>query len=308
MAVTINVGTQRHENNPNENFEEVADQNTEQEAGSQSQLSQQSGSHANSPAPEPIAPPPEETPPPPAFARYGFGDTVVMGAPDYVRAYVDRAEPSAGEPSLHTTAFALAPHAENTPASAGTATTVKPIPMRKPGSNLNQVSALISPQSQLQPEPAPLPTYNAPQIGGASVVAPAVGTAKPGSDLTFEQSIADLTLGDPLNRELIARYDQEHTGANLVEHGNVTADHLVTTYGEARLNDMAKLHHALAGVRDDYLNALTAAETACASNADGRFRKAHAAGSGLSARSGVRSRLLPKQLHPQSSLQSCSLA
>ena len=35
MAVNINAGTQRHENNPNENFAEVADQNTQQNPGSQ---------------------------------------------------------------------------------------------------------------------------------------------------------------------------------------------------------------------------------------------------------------------------------
>jgi hypothetical protein len=287
MAVNINVGTQRHESNTNENFEEAVDQNTQQEQqepGAQSQLSHQPGSHADTPsALEPIAAPPEEVPPPPAFARYGFGDTVVMGAPDYVRAYADRAEPSAGKPGSRETAFAPAQRAENTPASAGTATTVKPIPMPKPGGNLSPAPALIS--SELAPVLEPAPTHNAPQIEGASVIVPpapatVTATTPPATDLTFEQGMADLTLGDPLNQELIARYDQEHPGANLVEHGNATADHLVATYGEARLNDLAILHQALSLVRDDYVKALSAAEARGPSFDNAAFWKPTAGSSG----------------------------
>jgi hypothetical protein len=228
----------------------------------------------------PAPPPPEESIPLPAQFRYGVGDTVIMGRPDYTRAYADRAEPSAGKPSSRETAFAPVPRAENTPASAGTATTVKPTPMPKPGGNLSPAPALIS--SELAPAPAPALTHNAPQIEGASVAAPAAttSTTPSGSDLAFEQGMADLTLGDPLNQELIARYDQEHPGANFVEHSNAVADHLVATYGEARLNDMAKLHQALAGVRDDYTKALTAAEARGPSFGNTSFWKSSSGSSG----------------------------
>jgi hypothetical protein len=161
MAVNINVGTHSHESNPNESFEEVADQNAQQDPSSQSQLSQQSGTHTdNLPAPEPIAPPPEETPPRPAFARYGIGDTVVMGVPNYVRAYADRAEPSAGELSLGETGFAPAPLAENAPPPSAT----KPIALPKPGANMGS-----TPASSTPPIASPTATTNAPTIGGESM-------------------------------------------------------------------------------------------------------------------------------------------
>lgn len=90
MAVNINAGAQRHESNANENFDEIADQNTQQDPNAPSQLSQQSGSNADSPTvSEPAVPlSAEEAPPAPVFARYGPGDTVITGAPNYARAYL----------------------------------------------------------------------------------------------------------------------------------------------------------------------------------------------------------------------------
>jgi hypothetical protein len=215
----------------------------------------------------------------PSFMRYGLGDTVIMGAPNYARDYSVNSskfeqplEPAEPIPRVATPM----PKPGSTNPSALT-----PIPMPKPGGIASPTPALASPPSLSKPAPAPI--HNAPQLGGAPVVTPAANTATPepgGSDLAFEQGMADLTLGDPLNKELIARYEQDHPNTNLVEYGNATADHLVATYGEARLNDMAKLHQALAGVRDDYLNALTATEASCALNIDGRFLKVQSGTSG----------------------------
>jgi hypothetical protein len=215
----------------------------------------------------------------PSFMRYGFGDTVIMGAPNYARDYAvnsskfeQHLEPAEPIPRVATPM----PKPGSTNPS-----TLTPIPMPKPGGITSPTPALASPQSLSKPAYAP--THNAPQMGGAPVAAPAANTStpEPGSnDLAFEQGMADLTLGDPLNKELIARYEQDHPNTNLVEHGNATADHLVATYGETRLNDMAKLHQALARVRGDYLNALTAAEANCALNIDGRFLKVQSGTSG----------------------------
>jgi hypothetical protein len=215
----------------------------------------------------------------PSFMRYGFGDTVIMGAPNYARDYAvnsskfeQHLEPAEPIPRVATPM----PKPGSTNPS-----TLTPIPMPKPGGITSPTPALASPPSLSKPAYAP--THNAPQMGGAPVAAPAANTStpEPGSnDLAFEQGMADLTLGDPLNKELIARYEQDHPNTNLVEHGNATADHLVATYGETRLNDMAKLHQALAGVRGDYLNALTAAEANCALNIDGRFLKVQSGTSG----------------------------
>jgi hypothetical protein len=277
--VAVNIGvstqsqTQHQESNANDNFDDAADQNTQQDVSLQSSL--QSNSPSDSPsngspqsdnsadaqtAPEPAPPtPPDETAPPAAFARYGIDDTVVMGAPSYVRDYAG---------TLNRLEQNLEP-TEATPLPIAT-------PMTKPGSNMSSADALTAPQ------PAPAPIHDAPQINGAAVTLPttAVVTAPPSRELTFEQGVADLTLGDPLNIELTARYEQDHPNANLVEHGNATADHLVATYGDARLNDMAKLHQALTGVRDDYTKALTAAEARGPSFDNAAFWKSPSQSSG----------------------------
>jgi Restriction endonuclease fold toxin 5 len=206
----------------------------------------------------PPPPPTEPNAPKPNFARYGVGDTVIMGRPDYGRAYAvssNRFEPP--EPAERTPAADAKPLTK--PGSENLSAT-RAIPMPKPGSGMSPTTISAPLEA---PITLPSPTTNAPRVGGEAVTAPAASAATSeagNSDLAFERGMADLTLGDPLNKELIARYEQEHPGSNLVEHGNGTADHLVATYGEARLNDMAKLHQALAGVRDDYNNALTAAE------------------------------------------------
>jgi Holliday junction resolvase-like predicted endonuclease len=119
-------------------------------------------------------PPPEESIPLPAQFRYGLGDTVIMGRPDYMRAYMERVQPSTGEPSVRETAFAPALRAENIPAPTNgiAAPAAKPIPMPKPGGT-------ISPTSASPPAPAATvspATTNAPRIGGEAMVPPTPDT------------------------------------------------------------------------------------------------------------------------------------
>ena len=167
MAANINFGAQRRESNSPENFEEVADQTAEQESGAQSQLSQQSSSNAdNQAAPEPVAPA-EATPPPPVFTRYGLGDTVVMGAPDYARAFTERsdranqAKPFQDEPGPRGWAFAPVTRAENKPSPAAlAANATKPIPVPKPQPAGSIVAGTLTPLA------SPAATVNAPIANG----------------------------------------------------------------------------------------------------------------------------------------------
>jgi hypothetical protein len=108
------------------------------------------GSH-NSATPAPL--PEEVVPVPfPAQFRYGLGDTVIMGAPSYVRDY-------ALTPQLR------AEHAETeisfTAPSSPTTTSAKPIPLSKPGGTFAPDVA-----GTLESLPSPAPITNAPANGG----------------------------------------------------------------------------------------------------------------------------------------------
>jgi hypothetical protein len=209
----------------------------------------------------PGPPSPEESIPLPVQFRYGLGDTVIMGRPDYTRAYADRAEPSAGKPSSRETAFAPAPRAENTPAPANAAApAAKPIPMPKPGGTLSPTSASL---------PAPAATAspaitNAPRIGGEAVRQAlaadqrnsqnVTGTAPTASDA--ELDAVDAMLADPINKQLI---DLAKPQMGLADTKNSVAEAQIKLYGEARFQEMMYLHRALPIVQNAYAGALNSA-------------------------------------------------
>jgi hypothetical protein len=110
MAVNINIGTSRQEGRAPENFNETTEQNSEQDLSAQPQLSEQSGQSSSgqstdgqtAPPPEPATLADQDSIPPPAYMRYGIGDTVIMGAPSYVRDYAQAPQLRAENASIES--------------------------------------------------------------------------------------------------------------------------------------------------------------------------------------------------------------
>ena len=126
MAVNIHVGMQRYEGNANENFEEAVDQNNQQDLSSPSHdSSPHSGNSADhQPVPESAPVQPSDEPALiPAFARYGLGDTVIIGRPDYANINRNALSVLSNERDKNTP--------QSTPQSAS-----ESIPIAKPGSNM----------------------------------------------------------------------------------------------------------------------------------------------------------------------------
>ncbi len=162
MAVNINVGTQRHDGNANDSFEDASNQNAEQDLAAQPQLSAESGQYGDSGQAgdhqNPSAPAPASTDegasPPPAYLRYGMGDTVITGRPDYANtsrvgfAKINNEREPADAPEV-SRSIPLA----------------KPIPLPKPvGTNTTEPSA--KPPPALTPES---PIRHAPRVAGELV-------------------------------------------------------------------------------------------------------------------------------------------
>jgi hypothetical protein len=122
MAVNINVGTSRQEGQIPENFNETTEQNSEQDLSAQPQLYEQSGQSSSgqstdgqtAPPPEPATLADQDSIPPPAYMRYGIGDTVIMGAPSYVRDYAQAPQLRAENASIESPS--PAPTAPSSPA------------------------------------------------------------------------------------------------------------------------------------------------------------------------------------------------
>jgi hypothetical protein len=213
MAANINAGAQRYEPNNSESFEGLNEQPGEETPSAQSQISAQSEQSGNSAggqnaddAPPPTAPPPpEESTPTASFVRYGIGDTVILGAPNYggfransfanareevIEEIVEPVElpidppadvippssPPAGPAPTNTAPVDPVP--PNPDPADATPTDSTPIPMPKPGGNGTPTPA---PDTQ---EPAPPATTNAPVIGGSPVTPPTPGPASPASTPT----------------------------------------------------------------------------------------------------------------------------
>ncbi len=194
MAVNINIGMQRYEGNANESFEETTEQRGQEDLSSSSQPESnpqsnmqyeadvnppQSNTSIDSPAtPAPLLQP-EETAPLPTFSRYGMGDTVIMGRPDYTshsRIGLAKFESSSErEPVDGQSSFAnqarpandpvLSPRIPYSPASAAPIAPATPMP--KPGSNGVPASVLVP---ELKPATIPATTVtHAPILGGQLV-------------------------------------------------------------------------------------------------------------------------------------------
>jgi hypothetical protein len=206
MAANINAGAQRYEPNNSESFEGLAEQPGQETPGAQSQISQQSEQSGNSAGGQnaddaaPPAPLPEESAPTASFVRYGIGDTVILGAPNYggfransfanvreevIEEVVEPVEvptappvdvmqppspPAGPAPSNSIPVDSVPPNPD--PVDS-TPTDPTPIPMPKPGGNGTPTPA---PETQ---EPVPPPTTNAPVIGGSTVTPPTPGPASP---------------------------------------------------------------------------------------------------------------------------------
>jgi hypothetical protein len=291
MATNINVGAQRHERNVNERdagetLGDVAEQSGEETAGTQSQVSGQSGHSAGDQSPDdsppspPVAPPPEEAAPAPSnYLRYGLGDTVILGAPAYTRVNtparnaleevnepieppVDLSPsppppppPTPTPPPNPVPVDALPPNpdpADTTPPEPPPAFTVMP----KPGGNGTPTP---TPET---PEPTPVIT-NAPAIGGSAGTTPTpppprttgATSAAPTASAAELESI-DAMLADPVNHELIERTRQQIGPAPT---NNWVAEAQVARYGEARFQEIMLLHRALSDVRAAYAGELSRA-------------------------------------------------
>jgi hypothetical protein len=271
MAVNINIGTSRQEGHAPENFEETAEQSSEQDLSAQPQLSEQSGQPASGQStehqtePPPALPPSDENIPMPAFARYGLGDTVILGRPDYANnsrnGYAtinDEREPPEPRDSIPAiTEPLLAVAAPVNPARPSA------IPMPKPGGIIvpgasNSSSTPVAPPSPIIP--------NAPRIAGQAVrqaladdqrssqASGATGTAPTASDAELES--IDAMLADPINKQLIDLAKQNMGPAPI---NNAVADAQIKQYGEARFQDMMYLHRELPSVQNAYAQAVTEA-------------------------------------------------
>jgi hypothetical protein len=270
MAVNINVGTSRQEGRAPENFEDTAEQSSEQDLSAQPQLSEQSGQPSSGQStdhqtePPPTLPPPDESNPMPAFARYGLGDTVILGRPDYANSnrngfatINDEREPP--EPRDSTPAIT-----EPLPAVAAPVNPARPaIPMPKPGGII--VPGASNSSSTPAAPPSPIIT-NAPRIAGQAVrqaladdqrssQASEVASTAPTASAAELEAI-DAMLADPINKQLI---DLAKQNMGPAPTNNAVADAQIKQYGEARFQDMMYLHRELPAVQNAYAQAVTEA-------------------------------------------------
>jgi A nuclease family of the HNH/ENDO VII superfamily with conserved AHH len=202
-------------------------------------------------------PPPRAEPnaPKPNFARYGVGDTVITGRPDYGRAYAlssNRFEPP--EPAERTPATDAKPL---TKPGSESPSPVKPIPMPKPGSGMSPTTISAPLEA---PITLPSATTNAPCVGGEAVRQALAADqrnsqnvqGKPAASAS-ELEVIDAMLADPLNKQLIDLAKQKMEPAPI---NDAVADAQIKLYGEARFQDMMYLHRALPWVQDAYAQAV----------------------------------------------------